>query len=175
MGLKLGPNSHWPYHQVQILGKPELLKIFNWDTHRCLKLQLWCRLRLGWGLGCCGYWTQCRVLRFASSSGVWVSLVWVKWSGKAMVSDGVSVEKRRIRLELKGVPIMVGDIRRRLILVSHVDYICLLGCDWKEGTSTRWVMNQRKTMEAMAFRERLFFFFLDRSKNVLTPCDELTD
>ena len=41
-----------------------------------------------------------------------------------MVSDSICVEKRRIILKLRGVPVMVGGIRR-LILVSHVDYICL--------------------------------------------------
>ena len=29
VGLKLSPNSHWPYLRVEILGKPELLKLFD--------------------------------------------------------------------------------------------------------------------------------------------------
>ena len=43
-----------------------------------------------------------------------------------MVSVGVSVEKRGISLELRGVPIMVGGIGRRFVLVFHMDYVSLL-------------------------------------------------
>ena len=160
MGLKLGPNSHWPYHGVEILGKPELLKLFDSGhtlvskTPIMMSFKAWLRTWVLWLSDLVSRSKNLRVRVVCESA--WSESSEQQSHGKWQCK---CIEQKR-RLELRGVLVMVGGIRR-LILVSHLDYLYLSGCDWKEGTRTRWAISQRKTMEAMAVNERKSeFFFL---------------
>ena len=129
-------------------------------THWCLKLQLWRRFE-AW-LRTWVLWLSNSVLRSKNLRArvVWES-AWFESNEVKQQSHGkwqymCREEKNHIEVERSASH---GGWHKKAWFLMWTVY--LLGCDWKEGTGTRWAMSQWKTMEALVVSEiSVFFFFL---------------